>query len=200
MSMDIINLLEPYVPAQALDYCCQLWYDQNFRFTVKRKRVTKLGDYRYNPETKEHSITVNADLNTYSFLLTYIHEVAHLVTFKKYGRKVSPHGIEWKTEFKKLMLPLLNPTIFPDDLLRHIASYLKNPKASSCNDHNLSRTLSEYDEKDNTFLSDIPIGQTFTLGNKHFKKGSLRRTRYLCQDVHSKKQYLISKSATITII
>ncbi|MEQ8926509.1 MAG: SprT-like domain-containing protein [Fulvivirga sp.] len=189
--------LSKFMPEPAVNYCYELWAKHNFKLSIKKKRQTKLGDYKYNPKTKSHYITVNNDLNPYSFLITYIHEVAHLVTFQDYGRRAAPHGKEWKSVFKNLMLPLLNNNIFPDDVLRTLASYLKNPKASSCNDHALTKMLSKYDEKNGVFLEEIPTGKVFKLGNRTFKKESLRRTRFVCEEIPTGRKYLISKSALV---
>jgi SprT protein len=190
--------LQKHIPADAVDHCIELWDEFPFKFNIKAKRATKLGDYRYDPKNKSHTISINNDLNTYSFLITYLHEVAHLITFHEYGRKVKPHGIEWKAIFKKISLPILNTQVFPDEILRKLANYLKNAKASSCNDHNLMRALKIYDNNESIFLSDISVGEIFNFGSRAFKKESLRRTRFVCQEVSSGRKYLISKSAVVT--
>ena len=58
----------------------------------------------------DYQITINNDLNKYRFLITLIHEMAHLVTFKDMPRS-KPHGKEWKINFQRLMLPFLHPEI-----------------------------------------------------------------------------------------
>lgn len=189
--------LSKYIPAEALEYCFTLWRDDPFHFKIKKGRTTKLGDYRFNPKDQSHTITINNDLNPFAFLVTYLHEVAHLITFKKHGRKVRPHGAEWKSNFKYVALPVLNDTVFPSEVLQSLARYLKNPKASSCTDHNLLKALSAYDIKPKKFLADINIGQEFMLGQKVFQKVSLRRTRYVCKEVATGRKYLISKSAQV---
>ncbi len=197
----MIKQIAQFIPQQALSYCEQLWLDTPFIFKIKNKRATKLGDYRYNPADKSHTITINNDLNPYAFLITYLHEVAHLRTFLTYGRKVSPHGAEWKHSFKLLTLPILHDGVFPHDVLQTLARYIKNPKASSCNDHQLQQILNSYDEAPTgIYLTEIPLGQIFKLGKRAFKKESLRRTRFLCQEVTSGRKYLISKSAMVELI
>jgi SprT protein len=193
----INKILLNHIPLEALDYCTQLWTEQPFNFKTKNKRATKLGDYRYLPTDKSHNISINNDLNPYSFLVTYLHEVAHQRAFVKYGRRIKPHGIEWKMTFKDITLPLLNPSVFPDDVLRKLARYMKDPKASSCNDHSLMRVLKEYDKLESTFLGDLQKGQVFKLGTRAFKKEDLRRTRFVCQEVSTGRKYLISKSAVV---
>ncbi|MTI20976.1 transcription elongation protein SprT [Fulvivirga sp. RKSG066] len=190
-------MLQKHVPEAAVDYCLELWLAHPFNFKLKRPRASKLGDYRYNPNDKSHSISVNLDLNKYSFLVTYLHEVAHLLTYKEFGRKVMPHGKEWKQNFKHVALPLLSNEVFPDPMLRALAKYLKNPKASSCTDPGLYKSLSAYDTEPKLFLSDVKVGEQFVLGNRVFKKQTLRRTRYVCLEVSTGKKYLISKLAQV---
>lgn len=196
-SLKIKNLLQDHLPAEAVSYCFELWQSHPFHFKLKKSRNSKLGDYRYNPKDKSHTITLNHDLNKYSFLVTYIHEVAHLVTYLEFGKKVSPHGKEWKSNFKRLFIPMLNNEVLPDSVLRTLASHLKNPKASSCADPALYRTLSQFDEEPKVFLSDITVGSSFKLGNRIFRKEKLRRTRYVCEEIKTGRKYLISKSAQV---
>ena len=197
--MKLKDLFIKHLPADAVEYCIQLHEQNTFIFKISRKRSTKLGDFKYDPATGIHQITVNNDLNPYSFLITYVHEVAHHVTYSKYKRSVNPHGVEWKENFKNLMLPILNPAVFPENLLRVLAKHLKNPKASSCNDSALMKVLSNYNAEKSNFLADLPIGTEFMLGKRKFKKESLRRTRFVCMELSTGKKYLISKSATVSL-
>ncbi|ELR68083.1 hypothetical protein C900_01162 [Fulvivirga imtechensis AK7] len=192
------NKLSKYFPEPAIHYCYTLWRDHAFTLKVKKKRASKLGDYRFDPNKKVHTISVNNDLNPYSFLITYVHEVAHLVTFKEHKRSVKPHGTEWKNNFKKLMIPVLNSEVFPDRVLRTLANYLKNPKASSCNDHHLMKALQSFDTNKHAIsLSEISTGELFKFRHRIFRKETLRRTRYVCCEVSTKRKYLISRVAEV---
>ncbi len=195
--MDDRQVFTRFLPSNAAEYCFWLWKKHKFTFKIKNKRNTKLGDYRYDPTSHRHTITVNNDLNPYAFLVTYLHEVAHLITFKKYKRSVAPHGEEWKEAFKDLMRPVVMNKVFPPDLNTRIINYMKNPKASSCNDHHLTMALSQYDQSPGKTLHQLEIGTLFRLGKKTFKKEALRRTRYVCQEVKTGRKYLISKSAQV---
>lgn len=189
---------EKHLPQSAVNYCYGLWTQLAFEFKITKERSSKLGDYRFDPLTGKHTISVNHNLNSYSFLITYVHEVAHLMTKNKYKNKVLPHGLQWKQEFKKLMLPMLNDKIFPDDILRVLARHMKNPKASSTSDSRLLTVLRKYDgETDLTFLSDVAPGTNFLFNKKVYKKLEKRRTRSLCIETNSNRKYLISETATI---
>lgn len=194
---DVLATLRRHLPANAVDYCFDLWERNNFVFKVKNPRRSKLGDYRYVPSTGKHSISVNRDLNPYAFLVTYLHEVAHLLTFRKHGRRARPHGAEWKRNFRDITYPLMTPAVFPEDLLAPIAGYLRNPAASSCADPTLMKALHAYDTETLPMLKELPEGVVFALHNRLFKKGKLKRSRYVCQEVRSGKSYLISGHAMV---
>lgn len=192
------SVLSSHVPASAVDYCHELWQQYPFQFKLRKSRVSKLGDYRYDPRDSSHTITVNADLNTYQFLITYVHEVAHRVVHKHRSAQ-KPHGPEWKNKFRELMLPVLHPEAFPDDVLRALAGHMRNPKASTSGDPNLVKVLAKYDEGavDTFTLEDVPIGDEFTFRKRSFRKLELKRTRAVCLDLKNRKKYLIPEMAEV---
>lgn len=194
----LYNLLNDHVPENAVHYAYDLWATHQFSFKVTKKRNSKYGDYRYDPKTGIHKISVNGDLNKFAFLVTFLHEVAHLVTCKVSGRRVDPHGKEWKRNFQLLMLPMLNNLVFPDDILGVLKPHMENPKATSSADHRLSACLRKYDEeKGLVHLGEISPGTIFKLNTRIFKKETKRRTRILCEEIKSGKKYLISQIALV---
>lgn len=198
MADQISQVFSRFVPPTAVDYCTKLYNYFGFEFKIKKSRQTKFGDYRFSHETGKHTITINNDLNPFAFLVTYIHEVAHLVTFKEHGRKVSPHGQEWKTNFTKAMQPILNEEVFPPNVLLALKNYFKNPKASSCSDPVLYNVLRQFDEPgDQIPLSKITPGATFTFNGKTYRKLEKKRTRSVCLELKSGRKYLISEIAPV---
>ena len=127
---------QKHIPENAIDLVQSLMELHDINLKIVNQRQTKHGDFRKLPNGK-FQITINNSLNSYQFLLTLVHEIAHHITFKKYGR-VQPHGKEWKQQFQHLMLPFLQSTIYPSDMLGPLAQYLKNPKASTDSDVKLS--------------------------------------------------------------
>ena len=118
------------------------WIDYfQCEFKISRSRSTKHGDYRHPYEGRGHRISVNYNLNTYAFLVTTVHEFAHLLTWNEHKRKAKPHGTEWKANFKKMMRSFFDKNIFPPDVQKVINNYLEYPSAASCSDINLSRVL-----------------------------------------------------------
>ena len=109
----VSNILQAHVPALALAYCVGLWKASPFELKITRARQTKVGDFT-SRNTKSHPrITLNNDLNPYLFLMTYVHEVAHLRVYLAHGSRVDPLGVQWRTTFTDLMIPLLWEEIFP---------------------------------------------------------------------------------------
>jgi SprT protein len=196
----VLQAFKLHAPAPAVNYCFSLWQQYAFTFKIRNPRLSKAGDYTFIPAKKLHVITINSNLNPYNFLITFIHEVAHLVAFKKYGRRIMPHGKEWKLTFIVLMQPMLNDSILPDDILKVALKHFKNPKASTSGDPELVRILSRYNNlqsKNSVMLEDIPPGSIFTFRSKKYKKLEKRRTRIVCADSQTGRKFLISKAAIV---
>lgn len=195
------NTLQSYIPESSIPKILELLAHDHLVVKVKNERKTRHGDYKRLPNGK-HQITVNSNLNLYRFLITLIHEIAHFEAYKEYGRFIKPHGIEWKRTFQKLMLPFLNPEVFPNDLLPLLAKHFKNPKASSDTDVSLALALKQFDEtNDKTLVFEIPLGKTFKLYNgKIFVKGKQRRKRFECVEVKSGKLYLFNPNAEVELL
>ncbi len=193
--------LSNYIPEQALRMVSDLLDTDNLIVKVKKERKTRHGDYKQLPDGM-HQITVNSNLNPYRFLITLIHEIAHFETYKKYGRFVKPHGKEWKQTFQHLMLPFIQPNIFPSELLPILAKHFKNPKASSDTDTRLALALKQFNAaNDNYYVFEVPLGKDFKLYNgKVFKRGKQRRKRFECVEVKTGKLYLFNPNAEVELI
>jgi len=166
----------------------------DFKLKIKKERSTRLGDYTSPRNGLNHVITVNHNLNKFAFLITLVHEVAHLVTYNQHRNTVSPHGTEWKQNFQKLMQPFLNTEIFPLEVFSALRRYMNNPAASSCTDVNLLRTLKLHDENSDTiFLEYLPANAVFLYnGSRLFQKGERIRKRFKCREVATGAIYLFN--------
>jgi len=195
------NTLQNFIPNPAIPYVLELLKHDNLVVKTKKERKTRHGDYRKLPDGK-HQITVNTNLNSYRFLITLIHEIAHFEAYKNYGRFIKPHGKEWKITFQHLMLPVLNPQVFPEQLLPLLARHFRNPKASSDTDTALALALKQFDApNDKTFIFEVPFGATFKLYNgRVFKKGEKRVKRYEAVEVRSGKLYLFNPNAEVEVL
>lgn len=196
------SVLGKYLPQEYLEEVVELLLIYPVVFKIVRPRKTKLGDFRAGMRGEKHCITVNGNLNPYSFLITTLHEFAHLITYQKHGGRVNPHGQEWKKTYSDLLLPVINRGHLPGDVETALTNSLIKVKASSCSDTNLHRTLIRYDRKkdDHVTLEALDKNSTFALNGKTFVKGKLRRTRYLCTETTTNKQYLVSALAQVSEI
>lgn len=195
----MIETLSKYIPENAVDLVEEILTNHPIHIKIVNNRTTKHGDFK-KAINGSLQITINNNLNEYQFLLTLIHEIAHLVTFKQ-NRRVKPHGIEWKINFQHLMLPFLQPSIFPENLLPYLANYLKNPKASTGSDVKLTLALKQYDEMSGkNFIFELQHGSVFTFNKKSYKKGNKRRTRFECVEISSNKTYLFNQNAEVNLL
>lgn len=195
------NLLENYIPEKAISKIIKLLEHDNLVVKIKKERKTRHGDYMRLPNGK-HQITINSNLNEYRFLITLIHEIAHFEAYKLYGRFIKPHGIEWKRTFQHLMLPFLNPEIFPNGLLPLLAKHFKNPKATSDTDTILALALKQFDEPNNKkYIFEVPLGEHFKSYNgKIFKMEKKRVKRYECVEVKTGRLYLFNPNAEVELL
>lgn len=149
----------------------------------------------------QHQITINGSLNKYRFLITLIHELAHLVAIEKYGKQIQSHGFEWKHTFQALMMPYIKPQIFPEDLIPLLVRHFKNPTASSDTDVHLAFALKKYDEKNEaTFIHQINSGDKFKFKGRLFQKIGLKVKRYECIELSSGKHYLFNANAEVDLL
>lgn len=188
-----------YIPEAAIPYVKEILSPLSLEVKLSKERKTKHGDYRKLPSGR-HQISINVGKNPYRFLITLIHEVAHYIAFKKFGYQILPHGKEWKMTFRTLIEPLLRDTVFPEDLLKVLLIHFRNPKASSDSDPALAKLLQAYDPDDGKIiLSNLSSGTQFYFRQRRFKLKYKRRTRYLCEEISTKKQYLIPGHARVVI-
>jgi hypothetical protein len=187
------TILEKYLPGPAVPRILQRLSASNVQLNITRSRTTKLGDYRSPHKVNYHKISINHDLNKYQFLLTLVHELAHLETFEKYKNRVRPHGKEWKASFRELMEPFLNESVFPPELLAPVRNYLENPSSSTSNTALLTEMRKHDGPKDYHTLEELPMDSLFRIHNGVvFKKVEKLRKRYKCLRMDNRRIYVVS--------
>lgn len=193
------NILAKYLPEQSLDYCIQLSNQYTYQLDLSFDRKTKFGHYKYLPKSKQHVISINKGLTKPLFLITFLHELAHLEVMVTYGRKVQPHGLQWKKTFSDFLTPVLQPAIFESKLLSALQKHVLKPKATLMADPHLWKVLFN-DNTATITLDDIEIGRLFMYRKRTFKKLETRRTRVLCFEPSSKHKYLIPRLTPVELI
>ena len=192
---DLENALKPFLPEGSVELVCEKLRAYPHHLVITPPRSTKHGDFKADSKTGRLELTVNGNLNPYAFLVTLMHELAHLITHVEHGWHVKPHGDEWKSAFKRTLGPFLRRNIFPEDLQLAIHGYLQNPGATSCSDHTMAKVLARYDKKshpDICMVDDLHKGEKFLYGRekRKFERGLKVRTRYQCKCLDTGHLYL----------
>ena len=190
-----LNYLKRFIPHAAVPRVLDYLHHYKVHLTITRERKTVLGDYRHAIGHKTHRISVNGNLNQFSFLITLIHELAHLVTFMNYGNRVQSHGREWKNCYALLLKDFLQKNIFPPVIEQALLKSMHDLPASSCADEDLMRVLKQFDRVQNglVMVEQLHEGQVFDDGEgRLFKKGKQLRKRFQCTEVKTGRVYLFS--------
>ncbi|HET9057639.1 MAG TPA: SprT-like domain-containing protein [Chitinophagaceae bacterium] len=200
-----LQSLQHFLPQGSFDLVIKYIVDYKVHLTITRQRETVLGDYRRAVDGKNHRISVNGNLNPYAFLITLLHELAHLFTFDLYGHRVAAHGKEWKNEYSKILAQFLLIKIFPKDIENALLKSLQNPSASTCGEEHLMRVLKKYDadnRKSNLLpVEEIQDGTLFRTKDKRvFKRVEKLRKRYKCIEINTGTVYLFNALYEVEVL
>lgn len=190
-----LHKLSDYLPEGTLDSVLEFLHQYKIHLTVTRGRQSLLGDYRQPDYRNGHRITVNGNMNCYEFLLTLLHELAHLLTFIQFGSQVPSHGKEWKEVFRSILSKFLGKGYFPGEVERAVLQSLGNPGASKCSEVGLARVLKNYNpsHESHHFVEELKEGEIFeTPDGRIFERGPKIRKRFKCSEVKTRKVYLFS--------
>ena len=198
------RILENHLPPQAVDGVYNYLNLHKVHFHITRGRRSKLGDYRWpQGDHNYHEMSVNGDLNPYLFLWVFLHESAHLEIHLKYD-KVQPHGHEWQKEYCQLIAS--HASLFPLEVQPLLAHYVRRIPLNRSILRQIETTLHHYDpgysDEEHTTLDSLPVGSRFRLKAKPdmlFESVNRRRTRWLCRDVATGRQYTVAASAEVII-
>ena len=190
-----IKVLEQFLPENALPYL-KIWFGSYpCHLKITKNRNSKLGDYRKLPD-KSHQITVNGTLEPQLFFFVLTHELAHLIAFEKYGRRISPHGAEWKETFREMLLESL--TVYADDLRPIIQKFSKSPKANFMASPDLVKYFHVPKENDEqTFIENLKKGELFEYKKEIFVIEETTKKRYLCKNIKSSRKYYFRNLAQV---
>ncbi len=194
------DVLANFFPDVAVESVQQILKTHGILLVITRDRTSKLGDFKPANLKKPHRISLNGSLNKHECLLVFLHELAHLDVFNKYGRTVLPHGKEWKNQFGKLIRKCLSSGLFHEDLCEPLYKYSFKVKAAGTADTMLTKMLRAHDaselQKRWRYLDELPEKILFqTRNGRIFQKGDKLRTRYRCHCMQTKRPYLVHSLA-----
>jgi len=191
-----LQALAAFLPDKSFEQVASLLHQYKVHLTITRKRKSVLGDYRHAAANANHRITVNGNLNPYEFLITLLHELAHLLTFEKYGPRAEAHGSEWKNEYSRLLIQFVSQSIFPSDIERALQSSIRNPAATANGETDLLLVLRSYNPSKRigfVLVDELTEGEFFETENgRVFQKLNKRRKRIACLETSSGLTYSFS--------
>ncbi len=197
--MSILEYLETHLPTHTAKHILSYLNECKCPLKITRQRKTKRGDFRQSGT--KLSISVNHDTNSFRFLFTLVHEIAHLKTYLEFGHKVKPHGVEWKTNFRELFSSLGVASEFEEDieLFNVIKEELVNPKACSGVSINVEKAFANYDDNEGVYLGELVEGDVFIFRGHKYEKLENRRTRVMCLNLSNNRRYTINKAALVQL-
>lgn len=198
-----LTALHSFLPHDSYNEVEQYLQQYKVHLTITRERQSILGNYRNKIHNKNHRISINGNLNKYSFLITLLHELAHLFANEKYGPTIQPHGRQWKDEYSKILGEFIPKKIFPAEVEQLLLQSLKNPAATTCAEPDLIRALKKYDVKKEGcfFVEELPEACLFKVkSGTVFKKGARVRKRFKCVELSTNKIYLFSPVYEVVMV
>jgi hypothetical protein len=199
-----MQALADYLPEGSFESLVNYIHHYKVHLTISKQRKSVLGDYRHSGWGGNHRISVNGNLNKYEFLITLLHELAHLLTYELHRNKVEPHGKEWKMQYSKLLVDFVQQKIFPGDIEKALQRSIINPSATANGETELLLVLRKYNsvkKEGYHHIIDVPEGALFLAENgKIFRKGAKRRKRYECVEVKTGLHYTFSPVTEVRII
>jgi SprT protein len=197
--MSILEYLEKHLPTYKASQIIQYLAESKCVLKITKPRKTKRGDFRQSGNNL--SISVNHDTNSFRFLFTLIHEIAHLKTYLDYGNRIRPHGDEWKRNFEELFYHFQMEDEFGKDeaMLLVIKNELKSPKACSGVNLAVEKAFTPYDAISGTYLDELLHGENFEFRGHRYQKLESRRTRVMCLNLTNNRKYTINKAALVEV-
>ncbi len=199
-----MQALAAYLPDGCFEMVTGYLHHYKVHLTITKQRKSVLGDYRHAGWGGNHRISINGNLNKYEFLITLLHELAHLLTFEQYKNKAEPHGKEWKAHYSRLLVDFVQHRIFPADIAKALQKSINNPSATANGETDLLLVLRRYDPvKKEGYLHvvDVPEGALFQTENgRIFRKGPKRRKRFECIEVKTGLHYTFSPISEVRVI
>lgn len=178
--------LNQYLPPQADLFILNWLKNYPTQIKIKQNRATKLGDYKKN-KNGVHNISINYNLPKELFFFVLTHEIAHLLAFEKFGRKIQSHGKEWKITFVHLLIESLE--IYCTEFQKILKDFIKNPKASFHAYPPIVKYFYPTDLKKNT-IENLDIGSSFHYQNHLYVLEKKLKKNFLCTQTKTQKKYI----------
>jgi SprT protein len=190
-----LEALAQFLPPNTFESVLPYLKEYKIQLSITKERKSIQGNYKFNAAQQSNKISINGNLNIYSFLITLIHEIAHCVAINKLGVRIAPHGAEWQNIYSEILLEFAALNAFPESLLKPLHKHINAPKAS-CSDVVLEKALDAFDTnipEPLEYIDEIGIGNLFEAHNKKvYQIIEKRRTRFLCKEKVTEKMFLFA--------
>jgi hypothetical protein len=198
------EMLVDFLPPKALAEACRLLRDVDVFVKIVPPRKTIQGSYRLPTAHRRHFITINNNLNPYTFLITLLHEIAHAQAWTKYKSK--NHQKEWKNCFRQLLNHFIQLDVFPNDVQIALERHIEKITYSDVVDINLTKTLRKYDE--NSVISDsklvalyeISENTVFSHNGVVFQKKESLRKYIKCKKLINNRMYRCHPLMMVSVV
>jgi hypothetical protein len=198
-----MQALAKFLPEGSFAHVVEYLDHYKVHLTITRERRSVLGDYRHAGWGGNHRISINGNLNPYEFLITLLHELAHLLVFEQFRNRVA-HGMEWKKCYSSLLVDFVQHNTFPSDIEKALRKSILNPAATANGETDLLLVLRKYDiHKKEGYLpvAEVPEGALFRMDDgRIFRKGAKRRKRYECVEVKTGHRYTFSPVSEVRVV
>jgi len=190
-----IQSLQNYLPENTLPYLKNWFSNHYIHIKITKNRESKLGDYR-KLRDNSHEISLNSTLPAQLFFFVLTHELAHLLAFEKYGRKIAPHGAEWKHTFRNMLLESIE--VYEDNLKPIIINFSRSPKANFMASPDLVKYFEIRNQDDGSeYIHELKNGDQFIYRNEKYVLQSLIKKNYLCIHLASGRKYSFKPLARV---
>jgi hypothetical protein len=199
-----LHTLAAYLPEGSFEHVVEYLHKYKVHLTVTKQRKSVLGDYRHAGGMGNHRISINGNLNKYEFLITLLHELAHMLTYEQFRNKVEAHGKEWKLAYSQLLIVFVQFKVFTPDIEKALKKSIANPAATANGETELLMVLRQFDPEKKEGYSIVNLlaeGALFQTENgKIFRRGAVRRKRIQCTEIKTNLQYIFSPIVLVKII
>ena len=190
-----IQSLQNYLPENTLPYLKNWFSNHYIHIKITKNREFKLGDYR-KLRDNSHEISLNSTLPPQLFFFVLTHELAHLLAFEKYGRKIAPHGAEWKHTFRNMLLESIE--VYEENLKPIIINFSRSPKANFMASPDLVKYFEIRNQDDGSeYIHELKNGDQFIYRNEKYVLQSLIKKNYLCIHLASGRKYSFKPLARV---
>jgi len=200
---DYSDFLANYLPDKATPIIADFLFKNKISLKTTRRRATKLGDYAAPNPLKGHGhrITINSNLDKYTFLWVMLHEIAHYQVFTKYKRSVKPHGDEFQAALAKNLRFFNERHCFTAETEELIGTFYSRLPLKKALERQIERRFKELagiaEVRRGIALRELPQGACFSLGKRIFKKLEECRTRCKCLCINDNRLYSVSLEADV---